>query len=307
MRDDMEKTTIHLEGVYKYYGKVHALRGLDLDVMRGEVFGFLGPNGAGKTTTIRCMLDLIRPNRGKIRVLGADPQSSPQAVKAKVGYLPGDLKLDGDFTPRDFFKHIRKLRGNLRPWKELLQIAGRLDLDLDKKIRTLSQGNKQKVGLVQSFISKVTLLMLDEPTLGLDPLMQQEVLNLIREECEQGTTVFFSSHVLSEVQKVADRVGIIRQGRLVEIAQTDDLINRALTRATVQLNEPANPAEFEGLENVAVIRVNDGQRAYTLEIRGEMDGFIKKLAAYPVRDLAIHRPSLEEVFLNYYRDDEEEA
>lgn len=303
----MTEQAIQLEGVHKYYGKVHALRGLDMAVQKGEVFGFLGPNGAGKTTTIRCMLDLIRPNQGKIQVLGIDPQSSPQAVKAKVGYLPGDLHLEGDFTPRDFFRHIRKLRKDLRPWKDLLALAERVDLALDMKIKTLSQGNKQKVGLVQSFVSEVPLLMLDEPTLGLDPLMKQEVLNIIREESERGTTVFFSSHILSEVQKIADRVGIIRKGQLVEIAQTDDLISRALTRATVQFKKPVAESSFDDLNNVKVLRINDEGSAYTLEIKGEMDGFIKKMAEFSVSDLEIHRPSLEEVFLNYYKEEGEEA
>lgn len=303
----MEELAIQLKGVHKYYGKVHALRGLDLEIQQGEVFGFLGPNGAGKTTTIRCMLDLIRPNQGRIQVLGIDPQSSPQSVKAQVGYLPGDLHLEGDFTPRGFFRHVRKLRNNLRPWADLLELAERVELDLDKKIKTLSQGNKQKVGLVQCFISKVPILMLDEPTLGLDPLMKQEVLNLIREEREQGTTVFFSSHILSEVQKVADRVGIIRKGQLIEIAQTNDLISRALTRATIQFMEQVPQSAFDGLDNVEILRVNDDGKAHTLEVRGEMDDFIKEIAQYPVGDLEIHRPSLEEVFLNYYKEEGKEA
>jgi len=303
----MTETAIQLENVHKYYGKVHALRGVNLEVMQGEVFGFLGPNGAGKTTTIRCMLDLIRPNSGRIQVFGIDPQRSPQAGKEKVGYLPGDLKLEGDFTARDFFKHIRKLRASNREWKDVLNLAERLDLDLDRKIKTLSQGNKQKVGLIQCFLSDVPLILLDEPTLGLDPLMKQEILNIIREQKEEGKTVFFSSHILSEVQKVADRVGIIRKGRLVEIANTDDLIGRSLTRATVQFDEAVSREAFEGVSNVDVLRVNDNKRAYTLQIRGEMNGLIKALAEYPVLDLEITKPSLEEVFLNYYEDNGSEA
>ena len=302
----MSETIINLEDVHKYYGKVHALRGLNLQVEQGEVFGFLGPNGAGKTTTIRCMLDLIRPNSGKIEVFGADPQRSPLAVKEKVGYLPGDLKLAGDFTPRDFFKHIRKLRNNLRNCKDILELAERLDLNLDNKIKSLSQGNKQKVGLIQCFISRVPLLLLDEPTLGLDPLMKQEVLNIIREQRENGKTVFFSSHILSEVQKVADRVGIIRKGSLVEIANTQDLIGRSLTRAMVHFEEEVSRSELETVPNVEILRINDNNRSYTFEVRGEMDGLIKTLANYPVLDLEINKPSLEEVFLKYYEKKEGE-
>jgi ABC-2 type transport system ATP-binding protein len=303
----MDDAIIKLEDLHKYYGKVHALRGLNLTVKPGEVFGFLGPNGAGKTTTIRCMLDLIRPNRGTISIMGFDPQKRPQQVKAKVGYLPGDLSMDGSFTARKFFRHLRRLRGELRDWSELLDLADRLDLPMDQKIETLSQGNRQKVGFIQAFIGQVPLMMLDEPTLGLDPLMQQEVLNIIREEAQQGTTIFFSSHILSEVQKIAARVGIIRKGELVEIAQTDDLINRALTQVLVQFSDPVSEDAFGHLANIKILRVNEGQHAYTFEVAGEMDGLIKTLAKFTVSDLAIHRPSLEEVFLKYYKDDDGEV
>ena len=303
----MSYPAIEFLDVHKYYGKVHALRGLDLAVQPGEVFGFLGPNGAGKTTTIRCLLDLIRPDSGSIRVFGLDPQQAPQSVKAMTGYLPGDLHLDPDFTPREFLRYIRRLRRNPRPWSEILSLAERLDLAMDRKIKTFSQGNKQKVGIVQAFVSDVPLIVLDEPTLGLDPLVQQEVLNFVREAQQQGKTVFFSSHILSEVQKIADRVGIIRKGRLVEIAQTDDLINRSLTRVTVQFSEPVPQNQFAALPNVAVLRVNDGDRSYMLEVQGEMDGLVKALAQCSVRELDISRPSLEEVFLEYYKDNGQEV
>jgi ABC-2 type transport system ATP-binding protein len=303
----MAESAIWFKDVHKYYGKVHALRGLNLDVKQGEVFGFLGPNGAGKTTSIRCMLDLIRPNQGEIRVMGFDPQANPQRVKALVGYLPGDLTLEGDFTPRRFFQYVRRLRENKRPWKDLLQMADRLGLSMDQKIKTLSQGNKQKVGLIQCFTSNIPLLLLDEPTLGLDPLMKQEVLNIIKEESQRGTTVFFSSHILSEVQKIADRVGIIRKGHLIEIAETDDLITRSITRATVLFADRVEKSSFGSLKNVKFLRVNDDRLSYTLEVTGEMDALIKTLANFPVIDLEINHPSLEEIFLNYYKDDESEV
>ena len=303
----MKDAVIEITDLHKYYGKVHALRGLNLSVNLGEVFGFLGPNGAGKTTTIRCMLDLIRPNQGAIKIFGINPQESPMAVKALIGYLPGDLNLEGDFTARSFIKHIRKLRQDNRPWEDLLTIAKRIGLDMDTKVRNLSQGNKQKVGFLQSFVGNVPLLVFDEPTLGLDPLTKQEVLSIIRDAAYQGKTVFFSSHILSEVQKIADRVGIIRKGKLVEIAYTVDLINRAVTQATIQFGEPVQEDSFDHLGNVTVLRVNQNYHAYTLEVTGEMDGLIKTLAKYTVRDIAIHRPSLEEVFLKYYKDESTEG
>jgi ABC-2 type transport system ATP-binding protein len=303
----MPDYAIQFESVHKHYGKVHALSGLDLSVKKGEIFGFLGPNGAGKTTTIRCALDLIRPNSGSIRIFGLNPQQEPQKVKAMVGYLPGDLKIEGNFTGRDFITYIRKLRQKARPWDELQTLADRLSLDLDKKVKTLSHGNLQKVGFIQALCGYTPLIMLDEPTLGLDPLMSQEVLNIVREEKEQGTTVFFSSHILSEVQKVADRVGIIRKGTLVEIAQTDSLINRSFNRAIVQFSEPVSEEAFGSLPNVNVLSAAQNGLSYTLEIKGEMDSLIKRLAMYPVLDLEIHRPSLEEVFLEYYQDNGGEA
>lgn len=303
----MSDIAIQLKEVHKFYGKVHALRGLNLEVKQGEIFGFLGPNGAGKTTTIRCMLDLIRPNQGIIEVFGINPQDNPQSVKDQVGYLPGDLQLDGDFTPRRLVRFIRKLRHNNRSSEEMDAYAKRLGVPMDQKIKTLSQGNKQKVGLLLAFNAKVPLLMLDEPTLGLDPLMQQEVLSMVREQAKNGTTVFFSSHILSEVQKIADRVGIIRKGALVEISQTQDLISKAITRATVQFSEPLPENSFDDLPNVKLLRVNNDSRSYHLEIEGELDLFIKIVAKFQVRDMAIHRPSLEEVFLKYYKEENEEA
>jgi ABC-2 type transport system ATP-binding protein len=290
---------IEIQELTKYYGPVRALDGLNLIVRRGEIFGFLGPNGAGKTTTIRCLLDLIRPSAGRARVLGIDPQADPVGVRAKVGYLPGELRLDENHSAESILEYLNRLRNGQADRGTVRQLADRLDLDLEQKIKNLSKGNKQKVGVVQALMHRPALLMLDEPTSGLDPLMQQEVLKLIAAAKEDGATVFFSSHVLSEVQEIAERVGIIRQGSLVEVAETADLIDRSLFRARVQFKERVDTSVFESLAGVQVFSHDDGQRLL-LQVEGEMDPLIKTLSTFPVASFETERPSLEEVFLTYY-------
>ena len=228
------------QGLTKSYGRVKALFGIDLEVRSGEIFGFLGPNGAGKTTTIRCLLDLIRPNGGTLRVLGIDPQADPVEVRARVGYLPGELQVDPNMTVKGALRYFNALRGNKVDWSFVQQLAARLDLDLEPVIKNLSHGNKQKVGVVQALMHRPQLLLLDEPTLGLDPLMQREVLRLIAEAKASGATVFFSSHIMSEVEAVAERVAIIRKGVVVEVAEPTSLIDRALRRASVRFKQPVD-------------------------------------------------------------------
>jgi len=286
----------------KSYGPVEALRGLGLDVQRGEVFGFLGPNGAGKTTTIRCLLDLIRPDGGTASVLGLDPQADPVAVRARVGYLPGELHLEDNLTGRRVLRYFSALRGRAVDWDVAHTLAERLRLDLDRPVKNLSKGNKQKIGLVQAFMHRPELLLLDEPTSGLDPLVQQEVLALLREAKAEGTTVFFCSHVMSEVEAVAERVGIIRQGQLVEVADTAALIDRAVHHAKVQFRDPVDGDVLDGIPGVTVF-ARDDSRIFTLQVEGEMDALIKALAAFPVTHLETERASLEDVFLAYYQDD----
>jgi len=213
-----QELAIYSQGLQKSYGRVKALRGVDLQVKCGEIFGFLGPNGAGKTTTIRCMLDLIRPNGGTLRVLGIDPQAQPVLVRSRVGYLPGELHIDDNFTVERALLYLNRLRGGKVDWAYMRQLAGRIDLDLKMAIKNLSKGNKQKVGVVQALMHRPELLLLDEPTFGLDPLVQQEVLRMVIEAQQAGATVFFSSHILSEVQEIAERVAIIRKGVVVEVA-----------------------------------------------------------------------------------------
>jgi ABC-2 type transport system ATP-binding protein len=293
---------IETQALRKSYGEVQALQGVDLQVRVGEIFGFLGPNGAGKTTTIRCLLDLIRPNGGSLRVLGLDPQADSVGVRSQVGYLPGELHIEDNLNVAGVLRFLNKLRGGKADWDFVLHLAQRLNLDLDIPVKNLSKGNKQKVGLIQALMHRPQLLMLDEPTFGLDPLMQQQVLHLVREARQNGATVFFSSHILSEVEAISDRVGIIRQGVMSDVAETSSLIDRSLRRLRIRFKEPVDTALLEDLTGVQVLS-KDSDQDLLLQVEGEMDGLIKTLAGFPVLTVDTEHPSLEEIFLVYYEKD----
>jgi ABC-2 type transport system ATP-binding protein len=301
-----EKIAIKSEGLTKSYGRVQALRGIDLEVRRGEIFGFLGPNGAGKTTTIRCLLDQIRPDGGSISVLGLDPQADPVSVQERVGYLPGELQLYNNLTAEGLFRYLNSLRGGKAEWQFVERLAERIELDIRRRIKNLSSGNKQKVGVLQALMHRPELLLLDEPTRGLDPLIQQEVLSILSEAQDDGATVFFSSHILSEVQVAAERVAIIRLGEIVEVAETASLINRALNRVHIRFKQPVEDGALAQVPGVTLLSRDDGL-TMVLQVEGEMDALIKALSAYPVSDFETERPSLEEVFLTYYESSDEEA
>jgi ABC-2 type transport system ATP-binding protein len=293
---------IETQALRKSYGEVQALQGVDLQVRVGEIFGFLGPNGAGKTTTIRCLLDLIRPNGGSLRVLGLDPQADSVGVRSQVGYLPGELHIEDNLNVAGVLRFLNKMRGGKADWDFVLHLAQRLNLDLDIPVKNLSKGNKQKVGLIQALMHRPQLLMLDEPTFGLDPLMQQQVLHLVREARQNGATVFFSSHILSEVEAISDRVGIIRQGVMSDVAETSSLIDRSLRRLRIRFKEPVDTALLEDLTGVQVLS-KDSDQDLLLQVEGEMDGLIKTLAGFPVLTVDTEHPSLEEIFLVYYEKD----
>lgn len=286
------------QGLTKSYGRVQALRGVELEVQRGEVFGFLGPNGAGKTTTIRILLDLIRPDGGTVRVLGLDPQKDALEVRARCGYLPGELHLEDAETVETILKQFNTLRGGKADWTYIRNLADRLGLDLKTQTKNLSKGNKQKVGVVQALMHRPELLLLDEPTSGLDPLIQQEVHKLIGEAKADGATIFFSSHVIGEVEQLADRVGIIRKGMVVEVAETQALIKRALRRARVRFGGEIQVPTLEDIPGVSIL--SRSADSVTLRVEGEMDALIKELAKFPVIEFETERPSLEEIFLAYY-------
>ncbi|RLD08293.1 MAG: ABC transporter ATP-binding protein [Chloroflexota bacterium] len=295
---------IEIRGLVKNYGRVKALKGVDLDVNCGEIFGFLGPNGAGKTTAIRCMLDLIRPQNGSISMLGINPQEEPEAVKERVGYLPGELHVDENMTARQVFHFFNRLRGNRSDWGFIEELSERLKLELISPIKNFSKGNKQKIGIVQALMHKPELLLLDEPTSSLDPLMQQEVLRMLAEAQDNGATVFFSSHIISEVQAVADRVAIIREGKIVEVAVTADLLHRSMRQVRIRFQQPTEAEELYKLPGVELIAKDDSM-GILLQVEGQMDVLIKTLAKYPVNDFETERTSLEEIFLAYYNGKED--
>lgn len=302
----MTDVVIRTEGLVKDYGDVRALAGVDLEVRRGEVFGFLGPNGAGKSTTIRVLLDLLRPTAGRAEVLGVTPQAGGAGLRARIGYLPGELNMAGRRTAGELLTHLARLRGGAGT-DAFGPLAERFGLDLDRPIRGLSKGNKQKVGVVQAFMHHPELLILDEPTSGLDPLLQHEFLDLVGEARDRGATVFMSSHVLNEVEEIAGRVAIIRTGRIVDVNDVLTLRHRAGQLVELRFGERVDPARFTGLPHVENVEVerwsDDGADGSILRclLRGEPDALLKAAAGFRVLAWSAANRDLDDLFLDFYR------
>ncbi len=291
---------IETEALTKFYGEVRAVVELDLRVERGEVFGFLGPNGAGKTTTIRTILDLIRPTSGRAWVLGMDSHAQAVEIRRHVGYVPGELALYPNLTGGDTLTYFANLRDGV-DWAYVDELAERLDADLSRKVGDLSSGNRQKIGLIQAFMHRPEVLIMDEPSTGLDPLIQREFQALVREFVSEGGAVFLSSHTLSEVQRVADRVGIIRQGRLVAVEGINDLRSKAIRRVEFQFDTVPDATVFESISGVRQVSVEDHRAVISYE--GRMDALLEAAVShYRVTDLTVHEADLEEIFLTYYRE-----
>jgi ABC-2 type transport system ATP-binding protein len=282
----------------KRYGSDRGIEGLDFTVAQGEVFGLLGPNGAGKTTTIRLLLDLIRPSSGEVRVFGVDPRTSA-ALRRRIGYLPGDLRLYEHLSGRAQLAYFAGLRG-LDGLGRAEELAERLGVELDRPLRTLSKGNRQKVGIVQAFMHDPELLILDEPTSGLDPLVQQLVYALLDETRDAGRTVLISSHVLPEVQRVAGRVALLREGRLVLQDTVEALRAHARVRVTVTFADAASPGAFAGLPGVSELERRG--RTVVFGLQGEPDALLKALAAHHVVALESREADLEDIFLALYEE-----
>src|SRR5450759_1850428 len=295
---------IKTEGLTKDYGGGRGLFDLDLEVAEGEVFGYLGPNGAGKSTTIRLLMGLIHATRGSASILGLDSMRQSVAVKGLVGFIPGELPQFGGLRGRDIVGHFGALRGGVDQAR-VKEITERLDIDLGLKFRQYSSGNKRKLAILLAFMHRPKLLILDEPSSGLDPLNQQEFFKLVQEARAAGATVFLSSHVLSEVEHVCQRVGIIRRGKLVKVARLEELPEMHVRRAEVEFAGDAQPSLFEHLPGIEKVE-SDGHRV-TFTARGSFEQIADALAGHHVVNLASHEPSLEEVFLTYYEDVPSEA
>ncbi len=295
-----DQIAIHTEGLTKHYGDFPALVDLDLDVPVGEIFGFLGPNGAGKTTMIRTILDEIRPTSGSASILGMDTHESSVEIRNHIGYVPGDLAMYPNLTGKDTLTYFANLRGGV-DWDYVDSLAERLDADLSKKVGDLSSGNRQKVGLIQAFMNKPDVLIMDEPSSGLDPLVQREFQAMLREFASNGQTVFLSSHTLSEVQRVADRVGIIRHGRLIAVEGVADLRSKAIRTVNLFFDGPVDGTVLEGLPGVREVNVENHH--VTLSFDGMMETLLKVVTErYNLLDITTHEANLEEIFLTYYEE-----
>ena len=290
---------IETVGLGKSYGPTRAVIDLDLVVEPGQVFAFLGPNGAGKTTTIRMLLALQLPDVGRAAVLGLDPGRDSIDIHRRIGYLPGDLALYPRMTGRQHIGWHARARG-LRDLSQATALAERFDAVLDRPARELSRGNRQKIGLVMAFMSRPELLILDEPTSGLDPLMRSEFARLAREVVAEGATVFWSSHELDEVQRLADRVAIIKQGRLLTTQTVESLRESAPLTVQARFAQPIAPALFAGLEGVSVTSC-DGA-AIQLEVTGAIGPVLRAIADHDPVDFTCRHAGLDELFLAYYRE-----
>ncbi len=293
----MAEHVIETRNLTVYYGKHRGIRDVNLLVEKGEVFGFLGPNGAGKTTTQRVLLDVIRPTQGTASVFGLDCKSDGVEIRSRIGYLPGELSLYKEMTGKRFLSTLASLEHREVGPSFRNELCERLDLDPSRKIKEYSRGNKQKIGVVAAFMSKPDLIVLDEPTTGLDPLIQQTVMELVQEVKADGRTVFFSSHILQEVQAVCDRVGVIREGELVKTERVETLIKQQFKRLHLTLRSapPADAFRMDGVTETS----RDG-RFVVLEVRDSLEEVVKRALSYGIEDLETQPVTLEEVFLAFY-------
>jgi ABC-2 type transport system ATP-binding protein len=289
-----EETVIKVEKLKKAFGALEAVGGISFDVRKGEIFGFLGPNGAGKTTTIRCLMDLLRPDAGTVTIFGLGARKDASQLKKRIGYLPGEVSLYGGWTGQEHIRFVEKMS---RPSKIAERLVKEFDLDTKFKVKNLSSGNKQKLGLILALMKQPDLLILDEPTLGLDPLLQNKTYEILQEFAENGTTVFMSSHNLAEVERICWRVGIIKDGKLISVDSVRELKGKKIYNLTARFSQEA-PEDF-AMPGVEITKKMPG--GVVLRIKGDINPVLEKLKQYELTDIEIAHESLEQVFLEFYR------
>ena len=304
MKQNNDSTVIRTEGLTHRYGKLTALDDLHLEVVRGEIFGFLGPNGAGKTTTIRTLLDFIRPTAGHATILGMDSVKDSVEIRRRTGYLPSELTLWENWTGVQYIKWLEQIRRNGGILPEAQRLAQRLDYDLSRPLSGMSTGMKRKVGLIAALAHKPELLILDEPTIGLDPLMQKAFEDYMQDVRREGRTVFLCSHNLQEVEAICDRVGIIRNGRLEAVETVANLTSVTFRWMTIELDSPASMNGYSDIDGISDITLDGSTVRMRVSGDADIDRIIKLTAQHKVNDLRFVQPTLEEIFLTYYGEKE---
>jgi ABC-2 type transport system ATP-binding protein len=299
----MDKT-IEVDGLTRYFGKHRGIDDVSFDVGEGEIFGFLGPNGAGKTVTIRHLLGFLQPTSGYARILGYDCWKHSRQVKQRVGYLPGDARMYEQMTGMEFLEFFSSFRNF---WKQdrVAELIDRLEVETSRRVKYLSRGNRQKLLIIQALMHDSPILVLDEPSSGLDPLKQVEFLDILREERSRGKTIFLSSHQLTEIERIADRVAIIRAGKLVAVEHVNSLIALRERRMVVTFSEPVDPNRLEVLDGISVRQESPSGTYLELAVRGTLAPLLAELSKLPVSDMEYGPAELESVFLHYYGTDEE--
>lgn len=298
----MGNKIVEINNISKYYGKFPGIENVTFSVEKGEIFGYLGPNGAGKTTTIRVLLGLLMHKNGQIKVFGSDLKKNLKEILKKTGYLPGELSLYDNLTVIQYLSFFSSLTGTL-DLKYINSLAERFKLDIDRKISALSTGNRQKIGVIQAVMARPELIIMDEPTRGLDPLMRHEFYDLLREIKKEGRTIFLSSHVLSEVERICDRVGIVRNGRMVAIEDVMNLRRKKYKRVEIFCRNEIDKAIFKNIKNISHLQISG--KNLRCHVWGDLDSLIKAVNKFYIVDISSEYPGLEEIFMKFYSEEKD--
>ena len=287
---------IEVSNLTKFYGKTKGIENVSFDIKEGEIFGLMGPNGAGKTTTLRSMLNLIKSNSGETKIFSKTLLNLSKIEMSSISYLPGEFEMYGNLTGKEYLRYLSNLRNAKTDNTNIL--AERLELDLNKKIKTLSKGNKQKIGIVMAFMNNPSVAILDEPTSGLDPLKQQEFQNIVKEHNDEGCSILLSSHILHEIEELCKRVGIIKNGNIIASEKIIDLKNKTIKKYEINFDKSPEKLQISKIKGVSNLNID--KNIVTFSMQGNIDNLIKSLAKYKVNNLRIIEPDLEDIFLTYY-------